>query len=48
MWNDFADLVVERRVDRLWQPSAYIGSYGDLESRKIASFVRKWEVNAEL
>jgi putative transposase len=43
MWNEFADSVVGAAVERLWQPSAYIGSYGDLESAKIASYVRTWE-----
>ncbi len=44
MWNDFADSVVCAAVERLWQPSAYIGSYWDLESAKIASYVRTWEL----
>ena len=48
MWNDFADLVIEGGVDRLWQPSAYIGSYGDLESRKTAGYVRNWEADPDL
>jgi hypothetical protein len=40
-------LVIPARVERLWQPSAYIGSYGDLESIKIAAYVRKWESEDE-
>jgi REP element-mobilizing transposase RayT len=47
MWKDFANLVIPARVERLWQPSAYIGSYGDLESIKIAAYVRKWEAEDE-
>ena len=31
------------RMDRLWRPGAYLGSYGDLESAKIAAYVRKFE-----
>ncbi len=42
LWRDFADSVVRAGVERLWQPSAYIGAYGDLESAKIASYVRRW------
>jgi REP element-mobilizing transposase RayT len=43
MWADFAGAVVQAGVDRLWQARAYIGSFGELESRKIAAYVRKWE-----
>jgi len=42
MWKGFADSVIQARVERLWQPSAYIGSFGELESAKIAAYVRKW------
>ena len=47
MWKDFANLVIRGARERLWQPSAYIGSYGDLESAKIAAYVRKWEADNE-
>ena len=47
LWRDFADSVVRAGVERLWQPSGYIGAYGDLESAKIASYVRRWENGAE-
>jgi REP element-mobilizing transposase RayT len=43
MWRGFSDSVIRARVERLWQPSAYIGSYGNLESAKISAYVRKWE-----
>ena len=43
MWTEFADSVIQARVERLWQPGAYLGSYGDLESAKIAAYVRRWE-----
>lgn len=43
MWNGFADAVIQAGAERLWQPSAYIGSYGDLVSPKLAAYVRKWE-----
>jgi REP element-mobilizing transposase RayT len=29
-------------IDRLWQPSAYIGSYGDLASPKIRKYIENW------
>ena len=47
MWKDFANSVIRARVERLWQPGAYIGSYGVLESVKIAAYVRKWEAADE-
>ena len=28
MWKDFEDSVVRSRAQRLWQPGAYVGSYG--------------------
>jgi putative transposase len=46
LWKDFADAVIRAGVERLWQPSAYIGTYGDLESAKIAAYVRRWEDEA--
>lgn len=47
MWKEFANSVIRARAERLWQPSAYIGSYGGLESAKIAAYVRKWETADE-
>jgi putative transposase len=47
MWRDFSESVIQAGVERLWQPSAYVGSYGDLESAKIAAYVRKWEQEAD-
>jgi REP element-mobilizing transposase RayT len=47
MWSDFPDSVIRAGVERLWQPSAYIGTYGDLASAKIASYVRRWEETNE-
>jgi REP element-mobilizing transposase RayT len=43
MWDAFADDVVRAAVERLWQPSAYLGSFGDLESPKLAAYVQQFE-----
>jgi REP element-mobilizing transposase RayT len=43
MWSEFANSVIRARVERLWQPSAYLGSFGDLESAKISKYIRQWE-----
>ena len=47
MWKNFENSVIRARVQRLWQPSAYIGSFGELESAKMAAYVRKWEMSEE-
>ena len=47
LWSDFPDSVIRAGVPRLWQPSAYIGAFGDLESAKIAAYVRQWEEQAD-
>lgn len=30
-------------IDRLWQPSAYIGSFGDLASPQIRKYIENWK-----
>ena len=42
-WADFDQRVIRAGVARLWQPSAYIGAYGDLESKKITAYIRQWK-----
>jgi putative transposase len=48
VWRDFDHLAIQAGAERLWQPSAYFGSYGDLESAKIAAYVQRWEKIAAL
>ena len=43
MWAEFDLDVIRAAVERLWQPSGYIGSYGDLNSSSISSYVSKWK-----
>jgi REP element-mobilizing transposase RayT len=43
MWDQCSESVIRADVDRLWQPSAYIGSYGDLTSNAVSAYVRKFE-----
>lgn len=47
MRNDFPDAVIRAGVERLWQPSAYLGTFGELESAKMGAYVRRWEREAE-
>lgn len=43
MWREFDRAVIQAGVERLWQPSAYVGSFGDLTSNAIGTYVRQWE-----
>ncbi|NLF72729.1 MAG: IS200/IS605 family transposase [Candidatus Anammoximicrobium sp.] len=43
MWDAFADDVVKAGVERLWQASAYVGSFGDLSSNAISGYLERWE-----
>jgi putative transposase len=43
MWERFDDCVIEAKVSRLWQASAYVCSYGDLSSSELGAYVRRWE-----
>lgn len=47
MWDEFADSVVRAGVERLWQTSAYIGSFGNLSSNAISAYLERWERVAE-
>ena len=40
VFNQFSRLVVEAKVERLWQPSAYLGSHGNLASPMIGQYIR--------
>lgn len=43
MWQQFSNDVIFSRVHRLWQSSAYIGSFGDLTSNALVAFLKNWE-----
>ncbi len=42
MWRDFETSVIKARVNRLWQPSAYIGSFGQLSSNAVCAYLHRW------
>ncbi len=42
IFDRFADAVLQARVERLWQPSAYIGGYGDLTSPQIRKYIHNF------
>lgn len=37
--------LVSAGINRLWQPSAYIGSYGDLASPQIGKYIENWKIS---
>ena len=41
--DEFADHLFAAGIPRLWKPSAYIGTYGDLSNRQIKAYLRGWE-----
>jgi REP element-mobilizing transposase RayT len=46
MWNRFDHDVIRAGVERLWQPSAYIGSFGELTSNAISVYIARWDRDA--
>jgi REP element-mobilizing transposase RayT len=42
LWERFPEAAIQARVERLWQPSAYVGSFGDLATPKIQHYLRNW------
>jgi putative transposase len=42
MFERFTEALLQARVERLWQPSAYIGSYGDLTSPQMRQYIRNF------
>lgn len=42
VFEQFPAAAVQARLERLWQPSAYLGSYGNLASPQISKYIRNW------
>jgi REP element-mobilizing transposase RayT len=42
MRDKFDNLLIRAGVPRLWKPSAYVGSYGDISKDHIRNYLRKW------
>jgi REP element-mobilizing transposase RayT len=40
IWRDFSGDAIQARIERLWQPSAYVGSYGDLATPQFQAYLR--------
>ncbi len=46
-FSKLAQSVIEAGVERLWQPSAYLSSYGDLASGQIRAYIDNWTKEGE-
>ncbi len=42
MWDRYSGVVIKSAVERLWQSSAYIGSFGALSSKAIKAYMHRW------
>ncbi len=42
MRDHFDGLLIQAGVPRLWKPSAYVGSYGDISKDHLRNYLRKW------
>jgi REP element-mobilizing transposase RayT len=40
--DGFSTELLRARVSRVWQPSAYVGSYGDLATPQVQEYIRRW------
>lgn len=43
LWRQFDDVIIRAGINRLFQTSTYVGSFGDLRSAAISSYLRRWE-----
>ena len=43
LFQEFRDEVLSRRMSQIWNPGAYIGSYGDITSQAVLKYIRDWE-----
>jgi REP element-mobilizing transposase RayT len=44
MLDQFREHLIQAGLDQLWQPSAYLGSYGDVTSKTVTGYMRKLAV----
>ncbi len=41
--QNFSSQMVQKGLERLWQPSAYIGSFGDITSAAMKQYIADWD-----
>jgi REP element-mobilizing transposase RayT len=42
IWSRFAKAAIQAGIPRLWQPGAYLGSFGDVTTSRIQQYLRNW------
>jgi REP element-mobilizing transposase RayT len=42
VWERFRSAAIQAGIERLWQPSAYVGSFGDWATPQIQHYIRNW------
>jgi REP element-mobilizing transposase RayT len=47
LWERFGEAVIQAGVERLWQPSAYVGSFGDLATPQLQRYLADWAARKE-
>jgi REP element-mobilizing transposase RayT len=40
--SKYPHLLIEAKVPRMWKPSAYLGSYGDIRKANVRNYLRNW------
>jgi len=48
IFENFAESILQAGVEQLWQPSAYIGSYGDLTSPQLRKYIHNFVGEADV
>jgi len=43
MWDRYPNVIIRSAAERLWQPSAYFGSFGAISSKAIKAYMHRWE-----
>ncbi|MCI0464988.1 MAG: transposase, partial [Gemmataceae bacterium] len=46
VYEGFPRSVIRAGVERLWQPSAYVGSFGDLATPQVQAYLRSWKAES--
>ena len=42
IFESFDALVIATGNRRVWKPSAYVGTYGDVSNRQVQAYLRNW------
>ena len=48
MLRDFPEHLIQAELSRLWPNGAYLGSYGDITSKRVRGYIQRWEAGQGL